>query len=182
MGLGSLVLDPIFNKNTTEYTTSTTNASDTVTAECEDATATLELKVNGSEIESGDEAVWEKGKNVVTAHVTDEQEGQIAEKTYTVNVTKTLPVAKLTALTIGSLTLDPTFDADTFEYATTTSNTTNKITATAEDGYEVTILNGETEVESGESATWEDGENTVTITVTKDGYEDGVYTVIVTKE
>ena len=182
MALGSLTLDPIFNKNTTEYTTSTTNASDSVTAECEDETATLELKVNGSEIESGDEAGWNEGENIVTAHVTDEQEGQIAEKTYTVTVTKELATAKLSALTIGSLVLDPEFDEDVFEYATTTSNSTNKITATAEDGATVTILNGETPVESGESATWEDGANTVTITVEKEGYEDGVYTVVVTKE
>lgn len=117
MAIGSLVLDPTFSKTVTEYSASTTNASDAVTAECEDSTATLELKVNGSEIESGDDALWVEGENTVTAHVTDEQEGQKAEKTYTVSVTKTLPVAKLTALTIGSLTLDPTFDADTFEYA-----------------------------------------------------------------
>ena len=53
-----------------------------------------------------------------------------------------------------------------FEYAAATSNATNKITAVATDaGDTVTIMNGETEIQSGPSATWAEGENTVTITV-----------------
>lgn len=52
------------------------------------------------------------------------------------------------------------------EYAAATSNATNKITAVATDaGDTVTIMNGETEIQSGQSATWAEGENTVTITV-----------------
>ncbi len=88
---------------------------------------------------------------------------------------------KLAGLSIGALTLDPAFDADVTEYAVTTSNATNTITATAVDGVTVTILVGETEVESGSSATWEDGENTVTVTASN-GTDSTVYTVTVTKE
>ena len=63
----------------------------------------------------------------------------------------------------------------------TTSAATNKITATPEDeDATVEILVGETEIESGNSATWSAGENTVTITVTNDDVEK-VYTVTVTK-
>ena len=63
----------------------------------------------------------------------------------------------------------------------TTSAATNKITATPEDeNATVEILVGETEIESGNSATWSAGENTVTITVTNDDVEK-VYTVTVTK-
>ena len=66
------------------------------------------------------------------------------------------------------------------EYTATTTNATNKVTATpTDDTAEVTIMLGETEIENGESATWEEGENELVITVT--GTADStVYTVTVT--
>ena len=66
------------------------------------------------------------------------------------------------------------------EYTATTTNATNKVTATpTDDTAEVTIMLGETEIENGESATWEEGENELVITVT--GTTDStVYTVTVT--
>ena len=68
------------------------------------------------------------------------------------------------------------------EYTVTTSNNTNKVTATPEDEtVEVTIMLGETEIENGTSATWSAGENELTITVS-DGVDETVYTVTVTKE
>ena len=89
--------------------------------------------------------------------------------------------AKLAALTVGSLALSPAFDAEITEYTATTSNATNSITATGADGAAVAItVNGEAH-ESGESATWNVGENTVVIIVSKDGSESTVYTVTVTK-
>ena len=89
--------------------------------------------------------------------------------------------ARLSGLTIGALTLTPTFDPDTTEYTATTTNTTNTVTATPEDdGATVTILNGETHIDNGTAATWVDGANTVTITV-KNGTAQKVYTVTVTK-
>lgn len=45
----------------------------------------------------------------------------------------------------------------------------------------IEILLGETEIENGTNATWEAGENTLTITVTNETSET-VYTVTVTKE
>lgn len=66
-------------------------------------------------------------------------------------------------------------------YTAATTNATNKITAVADDEEAtVEILVGEVEVESGSAATWEAGENTVTITVTNGDLEK-VYTVVVTK-
>lgn len=66
-------------------------------------------------------------------------------------------------------------------YTANTTNQTNTITATPEDDEaEVTILNGETPVENGTAATWQEGANTVTITV-KNGTAQKVYTVVVTK-
>jgi hypothetical protein len=89
--------------------------------------------------------------------------------------------ARLSGLTIGALTLTPTFDPDTTEYTATTTNATNTVTATPEDdGATVTILNGETHIDNGTAATWVDGANTVTITV-KNGTAQKVYTVTVNK-
>lgn len=89
--------------------------------------------------------------------------------------------ARLSGLTIGALTLDPTFDPDVTDYTANTTNQTNTITATPEDDEAtVTILNGETPVENETAATWQEGPNTVTITV-KNGAAQKVYTVTVTK-
>ena len=89
--------------------------------------------------------------------------------------------AKLATLTVGNLALTPAFDADTTEYTATTSNATNAITATAADGATVSItVNGEAHT-SGESATWNVGENTVVITISKEGSIGTTYTMTVTK-
>lgn len=65
------------------------------------------------------------------------------------------------------------------EYTATTTNATNKVTATpTEEGDTVVIMLGDTEIENGSSAAWEVGENVLTITV--DG--ETTYTVTVTKE
>jgi len=88
----------------------------------------------------------------------------------------------LSSLTIGSISLDPTFAAGTTAYTAETSNATNAITATVADenaGVSITV-NGDS-LTNGSSATWEDGENTVVVTVTNGG-SSKTYTVIVTKE
>ena len=91
------------------------------------------------------------------------------------NSGSTTTEATLSALTIGSLTLTPAFDAEVTEYTATTSNNSNKITATS-DG-DVTITVNGTAHENGTSATWETGENTVVVSV-----GNKTYTVTVTKE
>lgn len=87
----------------------------------------------------------------------------------------------LAELKVGALTLTPTFDDEVFEYTATTSNNTNTVTATAaDDRAEVVITANEEEIESGDSVTWETGENTVEVTVTIYG-KSQTYTVTVTK-
>ena len=89
--------------------------------------------------------------------------------------------ANLSGLTIGSLSLTPGFDPWVTDYSVTTSNATNKVTATAESADStIQIMNGEAEVENGSSASWSDGENALTITV-RNGDQTKVYTVTVTK-
>ncbi len=89
--------------------------------------------------------------------------------------------ADLASLTIGALTLTPAFDADTTAYTATTTNATNTVTAAAEDA-EATVMitvNGSVHT-NGQAATWQTGENTVSIVVTK-GTATKTYTVMVTK-
>ena len=89
--------------------------------------------------------------------------------------------ADLASLTLGSLVLTPEFDADTVTYTTTTTNATNTVTATAVDAdATIAITVGATSVTNGQAATWEIGENILTVTVTS-GSETKTYTVTVTK-
>ena len=68
------------------------------------------------------------------------------------------------------------------EYAVTTTNASNKVTATPESAdATVVITANDVEIESGDSVTWSEGENEVVVEVTGD---DGTttYTVTVTAE
>lgn len=89
--------------------------------------------------------------------------------------------ARLSSLTVGALTLAPTFNKSIFAYTAATTNATNTISVVAKDGAAtIEILNGETPVANGAAATWANGANTVTINVTS-GTETETYTVVVTK-
>lgn len=81
-------------------------------------------------------------------------------------------------MAIGSLTLTPKFDPRVLEYAANTTNATNKITVTVSDKGAVILItvNGVSH-ENGTSASWQDGENIVAVSV-----GGLVYAVIVTKE
>lgn len=88
----------------------------------------------------------------------------------------------MSGLTIGSLALSPAFDSDMPDYTATTANATNTVTATPTDPASVvTIKINGAEIDNGTAATWEDGENSVDITVAN-GSETEVYTVTVTKQ
>lgn len=101
------------------------------------------------------------------------------------NITPVAPsnVATLSDLKIGSLSLNTAFKPDTMTYTATTTNATNTITAVPSDaGAEIQIKVGEAEISNGAAATWQDGENTVTVNVTAaDGKTKKTYTVTVTK-
>lgn len=89
--------------------------------------------------------------------------------------------AVLTALSIGSLTLSPTFAAGKTYYTTTDTAASETITATAASGTAVAItVNGES-IASGGTATWATGENIVKVTASKAGCASTTYTVKVTK-
>ena len=170
-------MSPEFDSETTEYTATTANATDKITAEADEG-VTIAITVNDVELENEGDATWTDGENTVV--VTASKDGTTTT-TYTVTVTK-VTYSKLTDLTIGSLTLSPTFDADVTAYTTTTSNASNKVTATAAEGVTIAItVNGDA-LENEASATWETGENTVVVTASAAGTETTTYTVTVTKE
>lgn len=127
----------------------------------------------------GEKAIdWKSAvKSERTAASTDNKEDITVDDTPTEETSD----ATLASLSIGSLTLSPAFDAETTEYTAATSNATNTITATATDEnatVEITV-NGDT-VASGGSATWNEGDNEVVVTVVTDTATKA-YTVTVTK-
>lgn len=143
------------------------------------------VKLNGTTVENGSDVTWvpDSDENELTVKVT----GDDGDTTYTVTLTSTYePVANtLSALVIGAapgLTLTPEFDPDVTSYTATTSNQSNKVTATptSEDAL-IEIHVGETEIENESSASWAEGENTLTIAVAGDAGEK-TYTVVVTRE
>ena len=89
-------------------------------------------------------------------------------------------LAALSALTIGALTLTPSFAAGTLAYTASTANASDAVTATAASGCSAAIkVNGAAHT-SGQAATWSEGSNTVEVTVTGAGKITQVYTVTVT--
>lgn len=90
--------------------------------------------------------------------------------------------AKLKSLTIGALTLVPTFSKDTYAYETSTANTSDTVTVATDDNNATAVIKlGSATVESGAAAAWTASTtNTLTITVTaENGETEQVYTVAV---
>lgn len=88
----------------------------------------------------------------------------------------------LRSLNIGSLVLTPEFASSVKEYSAETANATNKVTAELLDSKDsMTIKVNGTEIQNKGTATWVEGENTVTVDV-HDTYsgQDITYEVTVT--
>lgn len=87
--------------------------------------------------------------------------------------------ADLNALTVGALTLSPTFDPDVLTYTTTSSTATAAVMATpAQASASVAISMGGKNIKNGGNVTFSNGANVLTITV-KNGNAVRVYTVTV---
>lgn len=112
-------------------------------------------------------------QSVYLPQVTQEQlNGDVSDIAY----------AKLATLTMGSLSLSPSFDPDVTTYVVATENASNVITATGADSAVATItVNGSAHT-SGSAATWQTGSNTVVVTATKTGCTPTAYVITVTKE
>jgi len=85
----------------------------------------------------------------------------------------------LAALMVGTNVLDPFFSPYVVSYATTTENASDDIVAVAEDNGASVVITSDDATISGSTATWAEGDNEVTVTVTNSGVSK-VYTIIVT--
>ena len=86
---------------------------------------------------------------------------------------------KLSSLTIGTEQLVPSFNADTLTYTVATSTASEAVSATAADSASVAILVNGSSHTSGQNASWNEGTNTVVVTVSKSGATSRSYTVTV---
>ena len=82
-----VTLNPAFNPGVTEYTATTTEASNKVTAEARDEGDTVLIKNGNTTVTNGSTASWSTGSNTLTVKVTDEDD-EDTNTTYTVTVTK----------------------------------------------------------------------------------------------
>lgn len=82
--IGALTLSPAFDPDTTEYTATTTNATNTVTATPEDEGATVTILNGETPVPNGTAATWVEGDNTLTVTVKNGAAGAV----YTVTVTK----------------------------------------------------------------------------------------------
>lgn len=104
-----------------------------------------------------------------------------AVRTDMVPASNAVEVAALSALTIGTTTLTPTFTANGTTYAATTTGTSVPVTAVPIDpASTIDITVGDTTVTNGGDADLESGDNTITVTVTN-GEATRAYTVVVTR-
>ena len=187
LSLSSGTLTPAFAALTTSYTASVPNAtaSVTMTPTVTDPTATV--KVNGTTVASGAASGAISllvGPNTITTVVTA-QDGTTT-KTYTVIVTRISTVSTLSALTLSSGTLSPSFASIIKVYTASVANSITglTVTPTLTNVYAAVKVNG-TAVASGvpsASIPLVVGSNLLTVLVTaQDGTSTSTYTVTVTR-
>lgn len=117
----------------------------------------------------------------ITTPLDTEAEADLAVREY-LGITEASITPSLSALTIGTLTLDPTFASGTTAYTTSTTNAKDAVTATATNaGDDVIIKINGTRIASGDDANWTTGTNTVEVTVSNSGGAVRQYIVTVTK-
>ena len=84
LSLGTVSLKPVFSSATKEYTATTTNATNTISAVATLASSTIAITNNGKPVANGSPITWDSGENTVLIKVTNGS----ASETYTITVTK----------------------------------------------------------------------------------------------
>lgn len=178
--IGSATLTPTFSPDVLSYTVVTENQTDLVTATPADPNATVTVTSNTATVHEDGTVTWEgmEAANDLTIKV---ENGDDATE-YTATVTWHIE-AGLSSLTVGNLALTPPFETSVLDYAVTTQNATNKITAVGlTDRIGITIESEDATIDNDGTAHWADGVNEVTIETLSPSGDNTVYTVIVTKE
>ena len=190
LSLSSGTLSPTFASATTSYTSSVANSvsSITLTPTVDDTTASV--TVNGVSVSSGQPSTplsLTLGTNTINVEVTAQNGTTI--KSYTVIVTRQAAStnANLSALSLSSGTLSPTFASTTTTYTSSVANSVSSLTVTptVADATATVTVNGTT-VTSGEASaaiSLVSGTNTINVEVTaQDGTTIKSYSVIVTRQ
>lgn len=89
--------------------------------------------------------------------------------------------AVLTGITIANATLTPSFDDEVFNYTAATSSASGAITVTADTGVNIAIKCNGTTVANEGTASFNEGNNTVTITASKPGFNATTTTITVVR-
>lgn len=137
---------------------------------------TAAITFNGDPVDTGDTLEFVNGANVLVATIT---QSDVAPVTYTVTFNFQRVAKDLTALAIANVTLDPAFAAGEYEFDGTVAAgyLSGALTWTAaEDNTVSATFNGE-EVASGDTLSFVDGDNNVTLTVSREDSLDKVYTI-----
>ena len=186
--LTTATLSSTFASGTTSYTSSVVNGTTSITVTPTHTQSNATITVNGTAVTSGSASgsiSLNVGSNTITV-IGTAQDGTTTA-TYTITVTRAgASDANLSAFTISSGTLSPTFAAATTMYTASVTNATTAITVTSNHNQaNATITVNGTAVTSGSasgSISLNVGANTITVVVTaQDGTTTKTYTVTVTR-
>ena len=185
LSTGTLV--PGFASGTTNYSTSVSNATTSITLTPTAAEGTATITVNGITVASATASGsinLSVGTNTITTIVTAGD--GTTTKTYTVTVTRFSNDATLSNIALSSGTLSPLFASGTLSYTATVSNTTTSLTLTptSSNNQAVITVNGTTIASATASGSipLAVGTNTITTVVTAgDGTTTKTYTLTVTR-
>ena len=126
------------------------------------------LSTSGFQIQSGDKS---KGQFsfTFTGHYSIEDESMTPPfEIYVKSGTAEAASSRLASLELTNATLATPFLSGRTAYDATASESSSKVTAVAEDdSATILIKNGSTTVTNGSTASWSDGDNLLTVTVTK---------------
>lgn len=168
LSIGNKTLTPAFDPEILAYTLSTEDASDILTLDVFPDDSIVTVTLGETVLEDYAEGItWADGENTLTIAL---EKGDLSTE-YVVTVTATLPLPlpapTLSALTIGSLTLSPSFDSGVVAYTAATTDTSNILTFTTvpNDAPVVVKLGDEPITTYSEGIIWTGGENILTITV-----------------
>jgi len=187
LAMSGVTLSPTFSATTYTYTSSVASSVTSLTVTPTVAQANATVTVNGTLVTSGSASSsisLAVGTNTITVVVTA-QDG-VTTKTYTTTVTRVASSdATLSAMTISSGTLSPTFASGTTSYTASVTNSVSSITLTpTRNQANATITVNGTAVTSGSasgSISLSVGSNTITTIVTAQDASTLTYTTTVTR-
>ena len=182
-------LSPSFAANKTVYASSVTNSTSSITVTPTEGQSDQTITVNGATVSSGSASssiALGVGKNIISVVVAAEDGSQ---NTYTLVIHRTRATqsshASLSALSLSSGTLSPSFGSDHTVYTADVTNSTSSIKVTPTEGQsDQTIKINGTSVNSGEasgSISLQVGKNPISILVIAENGRQKSYLVFVNR-